>query len=112
MLKLSYNSQLALWVVQEPYVVTVCDQLVSIPRGFTTDLASTPRLLWAIFPPFGAYLEAAVLHDALYRQKLFPRNKADLIFFHHMLHDGVSKPVAFTFYCVVRFFGIFKWNSV
>ena len=36
---------------------------VKIAAGFTSDGASVPRLLWRIFPPFGKYLEAAVVHD-------------------------------------------------
>lgn len=39
-----------------------CDD-VCIPAGFVSDGASVPRLLWRVFPPFGKYLEAAVVHD-------------------------------------------------
>ena len=39
-----------------------CDD-VCIPAGFTSDGASVPRFLWRIYPPFGKYLEAAVVHD-------------------------------------------------
>ncbi len=39
-----------------------CDD-VCIPAGFTSDGASVPRFLWRLFPPFGKYLEAAVVHD-------------------------------------------------
>lgn len=37
--------------------------LVQIPFGFESDGASVPRFLWNIYPPFGKYLEAAVIHD-------------------------------------------------
>jgi len=37
--------------------------LVQVPFGFTSDGASVPRFLWNIYPPFGEYLEAAVIHD-------------------------------------------------
>jgi hypothetical protein len=41
---------------------------IVIPKGFKTDGASVPRLLWWLFPPFGGdYDQAAVLHDFLYR---------------------------------------------
>lgn len=39
---------------------------VTVPIHFKTDFASTPRFLWAFFPPYGKYTEAAVLHDYLY----------------------------------------------
>lgn len=43
--------------------------------GATTDGASVPRELWNIYPPFGLYWLAAVLHDCAYRamlEKLLP----------------------------------------
>lgn len=42
------------------------DGTVLVPIGFSTDGASVPRLLWAIFPPMGPYLRAAIVHDYLY----------------------------------------------
>lgn len=38
---------------------------IAIPAGFATDLATVPRILWALLPPHGAYEKAAVLHDWL-----------------------------------------------
>lgn len=37
----------------------------SVPLGFITDLASVPRVLWALLPPHGRYAKAAILHDYL-----------------------------------------------
>ncbi|TKJ25205.1 DUF1353 domain-containing protein [Blastococcus sp. CCUG 61487] len=39
--------------------------VISIPSDFPTDLATVPRLFWALLPPHGAYEKAAVLHDYL-----------------------------------------------
>lgn len=39
------------------------DELITIPDGFETDLASVPRIFWAFLPPSGVYERAAVLHD-------------------------------------------------
>ena len=39
---------------------------VTVPSGFVTDLASIPMVLWSIFPPYGPWNKAAVLHDFLY----------------------------------------------
>ncbi len=36
---------------------------VRVPTGFVSDGASVPQALWSIYPPFGKYLEAAVIHD-------------------------------------------------
>jgi hypothetical protein len=41
-----------------------------IPRGYQTDLASIPRILWSIFPPVDDYDPQAVLHDASYGNAL------------------------------------------
>lgn len=39
---------------------------VAVPENFITDFASTPRILWTIFPPIGIYNKAVLLHDYLY----------------------------------------------
>lgn len=38
-------------------------QVFHIEPDFPTDLASVPRLFWALLPPAGIYEKAAVLHD-------------------------------------------------
>jgi hypothetical protein len=38
--------------------------------GGTTDGASTPQAIWNIYPPFGKYWLAAILHDLAYRSML------------------------------------------
>ncbi len=40
-------------------------QTFTVNKGFVTDLASVPRLLWWLFPRDGTYLVAAILHDFL-----------------------------------------------
>lgn len=42
---------------------------VTVPVGYQTDLASVPRYLWSIFPPFGRYSQAAVTHDFIYQMR-------------------------------------------
>lgn len=42
---------------------------VVIPVGFITDFASVPFIFWWIFPPWGRYGKAAVLHDWLYQRR-------------------------------------------
>ncbi|MFJ7316815.1 DUF1353 domain-containing protein, partial [Pseudomonas sp. NPDC098747] len=36
---------------------------VHVPAGYLTDGASVPRLFWSLIPPWGAYGQAAVVHD-------------------------------------------------
>jgi hypothetical protein len=39
---------------------------ITVPTGFITDLASTPRLLWNVIAPFDV-ARAAIVHDLLYK---------------------------------------------
>jgi hypothetical protein len=41
-------------------------EFVDVPANFVTNFASTPRLLWNLFPPTGSYAQAAVVHDKLF----------------------------------------------
>jgi hypothetical protein len=48
-------------------------ETVYVPKGFITDFASIPRILWVPLPPTGKYGKAAVLHDCLYVHPHFYR---------------------------------------
>lgn len=78
---------------------------VTVPAGFITDLASVPRIFWAVFPPFGKYTRAATLHDWLYRSSVTSRAVADAIFLEAMEADGVSFATRAILYSAVRLFG-------
>lgn len=93
------------WELVQNMYVKAHDFNVTVPIHFKTDFASTPRFLWAFFPPYGKYTEAAVLHDYLYAQRLFPRAKADKIFYYAMLSLDVPKWKAKAMYQAVRMFG-------
>ncbi len=45
------------------YKSNLLGSVVTVERGFESDGASVPRAMWSIYPPFGRYLEAAVVHD-------------------------------------------------
>jgi hypothetical protein len=52
------------------WVITLDDGLPLLhPRGFETDFASTPRLMWAIpgFAPNGPLLHGGIVHDLFYQ---------------------------------------------
>lgn len=77
---------------------------IIVPRGFRTDLASVPRILWSLFPPFGSHTQAAVVHDYLYRIE-YDKKEADLIFYYLMLNYGTYLWKAKIMYWAVRLFG-------
>lgn len=58
-----------LWRVVDGFVYYLGDlgsqRWVAVPPGFLSDGASVPRAFWSLIPPWGAYGQAAVLHDYL-----------------------------------------------
>lgn len=78
---------------------------VDVPAGFTTDFASTPRLLHAVFPPRGPWNRAAIVHDYLYRETGCSRFLADAIFRDAMASLGVPAWRRVLMYYAVRLFG-------
>lgn len=84
--------------------------VIRVPVGFTTDFASTPPCIWPLFPPWGKYGKAAVVHDYLYWVKLKTRKEADDIFREAMVILGVSRMKVFLMYWAVRLFGWIAWH--
>lgn len=93
------------WAVVAAFICDLDGSRIEVPAGFVTDLASTPRWLWAIFPPFGAWDEAAVLHDWLYRTGCRPRAEADAALYHGSIECGASRAKAWLMWAAVRLFG-------
>jgi hypothetical protein len=81
------------------------DTVIRIPAGTVTDLASVPRLLWAIFPPHGRYAKAAIVHDYLYEQGIGCKAYADQVFLEAMEVLSVPKWRRILMYWAVRLFG-------
>jgi hypothetical protein len=79
--------------------------VIRIPAGTVTDLASVPRLLWAIFPPHGRYAKAAIVHDYLYDQAIWSKPCADQVFLEAMEVLGVPRWRRVLMYWAVRLFG-------
>jgi hypothetical protein len=52
-------------VLTEDLVWTGETQTFTVPAGFVTDFATSPRFLHWLWLPYGAYTRAAVLHDYL-----------------------------------------------
>ncbi|MBS4707336.1 DUF1353 domain-containing protein [Aeromonas caviae] len=98
------------WELHEEYYVLSEHMSFTIPKGFKTDLASVPKAIWNIYPPFGLYTGAAVAHDYLYRTKQMrvTRKEADALFKEQMLLAGVDGAQAQLMYLVVRAFG---WSA-
>ena len=85
--------------------------IINVPIGTYTDFASIPRPLWAIFPRWGKYGNAAVIHDWMYWNQAHPRRVADDIFLEGMEVLEVPKWKRNAIYYAVRWFGGFAWRK-
>lgn len=79
--------------------------IIKIPAGSITDLASVPRILWSIFPPHGRWAKAAIVHDYLYDKAIGSKDYADCVFYEAMQTLGVPTIRRKIMYWSVRLFG-------
>lgn len=79
--------------------------IIIVPKGFVTDLASSPRLLWSIFPPTGSYGKASIIHDFLLEEGRRPKKECDKIFLEAMKIDNVPFFTRIIIYISVRIWG-------
>ena len=84
---------------------------ITVPKGFTTDFASIPRIFWSILPPWGKYGKAAVVHDYLYWEAKRSRKEADDIFLEAMKTLNVNYFYRHLMYKAVRLFGKSAYNK-
>ncbi len=103
------------WVIKKDFGYAVgkkdSNEVIDVPIGFVTDFASVPRPLWWLFPKWGKYGNAAVIHDFLYWDQRYSKKKSDYIFLEAMKVLGVNKVTSFLLYKSVSWFGCFAWKS-
>lgn len=118
----------SLWAVQRALEYQAGDnpeELIVVPPGFVTDLASVPQLVWTFYPPDGPWAKAAVIHDFLYwtkgtgewhdhvgitRDKPYSRKEADDILKEAMADRKVGKWERFVIWSSVRLGGGGGWG--
>lgn len=72
------NRNTSVFKLLSPIKVKLSDgTIITIPKGFTTDLSSVPNFLWFAFSPYGNFLLAAIIHDFIYVYKTHTRKFAD-----------------------------------
>ncbi|MGG5931286.1 DUF1353 domain-containing protein [Salmonella enterica] len=97
-----------LWRVHEPFTFYLSDDnsdIIEVPAGFITDLATIPRIFWILLLPDGKYAKAAIIHDYLYDNALRTKWEADRIFLDGMTVLGVPRWKRTIMYWAVRLFG-------
>lgn len=95
------------------------NKYVTVPKNYLTDGATVPRPFWVIFPPWGVYGQAAVLHDYLCNTRELTKNgdntnlvlqtkQIDVIFKHAMKVAGTPWWKRTIIYSAVRIYHIFS----
>lgn len=110
------NGKVTWFELSEECEVAYDNNILIIPKGYRTDFASVPRLLWSVVPPHGRMSNASVVHDFVYDNRLYEqqygataaRLLADVTFLIHCNRDGVPTWQAIGFFLLLRMFGK-KW---
>ncbi|CBK42516.1 protein of unknown function [Nitrospira defluvii] len=121
----TYNN--AEWVLLDDCRCAALDGfIVTAKRGFKTDLASIPRLLWGVIASFELSLVAPIVHDLIYgsagtvtlpdgevtpADKRFDRREADDLFLELMTRSKVAYWKRNVAYLAVRAFGGSSWRQ-
>ncbi|MCP5117477.1 MAG: DUF1353 domain-containing protein [bacterium] len=100
------------FMLLDDFVVDLGDEVITVPQGTRTDLASMPKTAyWLGFPRiWGPRDRAAVVHDRLYATKTTTRKKADRVMLRIMLADRQKMIRAFLIYVALRLFGWWAWR--
>lgn len=119
---ISYLPGRELWRLDEPYSVALEGHRITIPAGFTFDLASVPRPLWWLIAPFELSIAAPLVHDFLYNNagappegtvvppRTYTRAQADRLFLLIMRREGVPAWRRKLAYLGTRLFGWLSWG--
>jgi len=82
-----------LWVLSNTFSFKVDGVQYDVPKGFVTDGASCPRVLWTICSPVaGPFGQGAIAHDFFYSVEGpdIGRFKADLVLYHIGRYRGAN----------------------
>ncbi|MBB5508183.1 DUF1353 domain-containing protein [Paraburkholderia atlantica] len=101
------------WRLTQPliYDSDVAKQVIVVPTGFVTDLASVPRVPIAYMLAGGTSNEAAVVHDYLYTEHTVDRATADAVLKEASAVTGVPAWRRAIMWAAVRAFGASHWDS-
>lgn len=81
------------------------DAEIVIPKNFEFDGSSAPRFLWWLFPSYGNFFFASLIHDYLYETKFYKQEFADseMLIWSNVLNS--NKIDNYFRYFAVRLFG-------
>lgn len=101
------------WELRGPLVYRGERETWEIPEHFGTDLASVPRFLWSVIPPYGAGVTlAVVVHDYLIdvelQRKTITSRDVDGVMRRIMREEGASWLMRWTMWAGVRWGALFS----
>jgi len=117
----------SLWALQKELTYQTGpdkEEVINVPAGFVTDLASIPRPIWSFFPPDGPWVKGAIVHDFLYytqgtgewygrrgivREQPYTRAESDGILREAMADRGIGAWAKFVIWSAVRLGGWIGW---
>jgi hypothetical protein len=119
---LDYDVRRSVWVLTHEYVLVHEGFTLTIPAGYTLDLASVPRVLWWLISSFELGMIGPLVHDFLYQchgqpgpavvpTRTFSRREVDRLFLAIMKREGVTALRRWTAYIAVRLFGSLAWRK-
>ncbi len=86
-----------------PLIYKGSKEIFLVPAGTRTDFASVPKELTWLFPKYGIYSRAAILHDYFCENpEIVSRHDADGLFRRILRELGVSFPVQWMMWAGVR----------
>ncbi len=94
------------WELVEGFSYEGTTDVFHVPKGFTTDFASVPRVFVWLLPRYGQWTQSAILHDFLWdlaRTTGFNKADADGIFNRSMRELGVPFLRRWIMWAAVRF---------
>lgn len=102
----------ATWRLNEPliYESDVAKMTFTVPTGFVTDLASTPRIPFVYEIGGGVANMASVVHDFIYSTHPVPRNIADAVLKEASAVTGVGFFTRWAMWAGVRVGGASHWQ--
>lgn len=118
---LDYDVRAGVWRLEADYTIRHLDYDLTIPAGFTLDLASVPRALWVVMSNTDLGLIGPLVHDFLYehqgrvrqwteKPREYTRAESDGVFNDVMRLEGVATWRRQLGYRAVRWFGWLAWR--
>ena len=103
------------WVTRKDFGYDVGEEdsgdSIDVLIGFMTDFASVPRPLWWLFPRWGKYGNAAIIHDWCYWEQKRDKEESDRIFREAMEVLNVPGWKALILYYSVKLGGGRAWRG-